>query len=588
MTERVLWFEPHAGIWPHVFPEALVADALRSQGAQVIHITCGGAFGSFCVPMSAMGLTADSDAAAKAKVCAACRRNSRIIRDAFGFTSYDLERGLEPGDDAAIAALVAKTRRDDVSALVVDGVKVGQLALYEYLIHHKRSRSSFTEAEWPGFVTHLTSTLRSFFAARRILEREAPTRLVIYNTLYSVNAVWRAVAAQKGIPVYALHAGPNMARRLQTLMLGRDSTIATLYAQAAAWPEHANVPCSPEELAGVTDHFAELLKGQNVFVYSEGKAEQSRDWRAQYGIRPEQKLLVATMSSYDEYVAAYAVGEMPGEAGLVFPRQIEWIRALVEWMRDKPDRFLLIRVHPREFPNKREQKKSEHAEALERELVDLPPNVRVNWPADKLSLYDVAEYADVILNAWSSAGREMALIGRPVVVYCPSLLMYAPGINYVGETRETYFAAIEQALRDGWSFERVRMAYRWAAVELERSIASIADGFHWDEARATTLRGKLRNAAFTLPFVRQAYDVLRKPAHLAQEKRFAEVILEGRTTLLDAPTPRRTTTEAEETAALRRELGRLVDVLYRGARGAPQKGTLRDYLTTASARPARS
>src|SRR5262249_38520391 len=154
-----------------------------------------------------------------------------------------------------------------------------------------------------------------------------------------------------------------------------------------------------------------------------------------------------------------------------------WIRALIDWIRTKPDRFLLVRVHPREFPNKRDRKKSEHAEALERELATLPPNVRVNWPTDELSIYDVAEQADVFLNAWSSAGKEMTLLGLPVVIFCPEVLQYPAELNYVGTTRDSYFAAIETALRDGWSFEHTRAAFRWCVLELVRGLASIGDGF---------------------------------------------------------------------------------------------------------------
>src|ERR1700733_372754 len=157
MTERVLWFGPHAGIWPQTFPEALVADALRSAGGEVVYITCGGALSSFCVPMAAVGLRANAGSAEKAKVCAACRRNRDIVRDAFGFRSYDFDAVLTAADDADLHGLLTQARRDDVAGFVVDGIHVGRAALYEYLIHHKRSRVAFDEAEWPLFVMHLAN-----------------------------------------------------------------------------------------------------------------------------------------------------------------------------------------------------------------------------------------------------------------------------------------------------------------------------------------------------------------------------------------------------------------------------------------------
>jgi hypothetical protein len=576
MTERVLFFSPHAGIWVHAFPEALVADAVRRAGADVTWITCDGGFRDYCVVMGARNLREDAPVADKRAACAACSINRDMMRRNFGFAGYDFDSVLTPEDDARVDEVVAQARPDDVASFVVDGIRAGQLALYEYLIAHKRVGGALDAAAWAAFRPRLANVVRSLLAAQRIVARERPTRLVMYNTLYSVNAVWRAVGDRRGIPVYVLHAGPNLDHRLQTLLVARDSTTRTAYRHVAAWPEHAGLPANSTEIATVTDHFVEVLRGCNVFAYS--SARTGADWRTRFGIRRDQRILVATLSSYDEYVAARAVGEQPDESSLLFATQIEWIRALVEWIRERPDRFLLIRVHPRELPNKRERLRSQHARQLEAALVDLPANVRVNWPDDGISLYDVAEHASVILNAWSSAGKEMALLGRPVVGYCPSLLMYAPAINEIGETRQTYFAAVEAALAEPWSFERIRKAYRWCAVEYVRSIAGIGDAFHVSERRATTFAGRARNALLALPRVRQAHDLLRRPRELAEGARIASVILDGRSSLLEMPALREPAREADETAVIRHELARIYAALYGEARDAPEPGSLRAYL----------
>ena len=87
---------------------------------------------------------------------------------------------------------------------------------------------------------------------------------------------------------------------------------------------------------------------------------------------------------------------------------MDWIRALVRYVARREDLCLIIRVHPREFPNKREMVLSEHAKMLQVALSELPDNVKVNWPTDKVSLYDLANITDAFANAWSSAGKEMA------------------------------------------------------------------------------------------------------------------------------------------------------------------------------------
>ena len=69
---------------------------------------------------------------------------------------------------------------------------------------------------------------------------------------------------------------------------------------------------------------------------------------------------------------------------------------------------------------------SDHAKMLQDAFVTLPRNVKVNWPTDTVSLYDLARITDVFANAWSSAGKEMAWLGLPVVLYSPELTLYPP------------------------------------------------------------------------------------------------------------------------------------------------------------------
>src|SRR6185312_8545638 len=124
----------------------------------------------------------------------------------------------------------------------------------------------------------------------------------------------------------------------------------------------------------------------------------------------------------------------------------------------------------------------------------------------------LSELADVFLNAWSASGKEMALLGLPVVVYAPELLAYPPSLNYVSESRDGYFDNIEKALRDGWSIERTRMTYRWCVLEYERAIVDLRESFSNNLSRPP---GRIRSLARRVldridPHVRHAMDCLRR------------------------------------------------------------------------------
>ena len=574
---RTLFFAPHAGIWVHAFPEALIADALRSSGDDLVYITCAGTLSSFCITMASHGLTPDSTSAVRESVCRSCRRERSRLRRGFALPGYDMAEVLVPDDEAQIARILEGLDARNVADFELGGVAAGRATLYEYLIQRKKTRLEVDSDQWPEVKLRLANTLRSLTAATRIFDRERPDRVFTYNSLYSVNAMWRAVADQRGIPNYFLHAGSNLAHRLQTMIVARDSPLAWSRRLIAAWPRHRDQPSTPAELGAIGDHFEQLFAGTSVFAYSAAKATARPAIRAQFGVRPDQKLVLVTMSSCDEYIAAAAIGEMPAMDSQLFPTQIEWLQAVIPWLATRPDLALVIRVHPREFPNKREATKSEHALQLESLFIDLPPNVRINWPADKLSIYDLAEHADVVLNAWSSAGKEMALLGIPVVTYCPEMLLYPADLNFVGATTEDYFAAIERALAAGWSFERCKQAFRWWVLELVRSVADISDGYAFEERAPTDLLGRIGR----LPFVREHLDLVRRPRHLDAESQLADVVHRGAQTLVPEPVAASADTTFVETAAIRAQLVRIARLLYATDTSEIEPGTLRARLAAA-------
>src|SRR5262249_21948383 len=157
-----------------------------------------------------------------------------------------------------------------------------------------------------------------------------------------------------------------------------------------------------------------LFRAGSVFGYSSGARGAAANVRGRLGIDAGRRIVVAAMSSYDELFAAETV-RARAPARPLFARQVDWIRSLLEWVRGRPELFLVTGVPRRGSPTRREGVKSEHAAQLEAEFSGLPPNARVNWPSDGISLYDLAGEAALFLTAWSSVGKEMTALGLPVV-----------------------------------------------------------------------------------------------------------------------------------------------------------------------------
>jgi hypothetical protein len=576
---KTLVFAPHSDIWLHAFPEALVAESLKKSGQQLVYVGCGRVFEAYCVCMSTRGLKEASDKERKAAVCRSCVRNERLVRSQFGFEGYALSEVLTEEDYRQAAERVAQASPATLLGIEEDGIPVGRYALYEYLLGTKKSNAIFSDAEWQQCAIHLRNAFLALFGGKRILDREKPSRVIVYNSLYSVNHIVCALAEASGALTYFLHTGLNLSDRLQHLIMGRHSTISYFGALIERWPQWKDVACDRKTMRHITDHFLVLFRGTSVFGYSSRSSRSSDDVRQRYGIASGQRIVVAAMSSYDELFAAETVGVRDSSLPLLFPRQLDWIRSLLDFIAKRKDLFLLIRVHPREFPNKREGVKSEHAALLQKMLADLPANARVNWPADQVSLYDLANETSVFLTAWSSVGKEMTALGLPVVSYCPRLLLYPAALHEAATTLPEYHAAIERALASGWSFERVRRAYRWLALEYRHGAFSVADGFRRPEnglverAWRRIARAVHPSVESRLETLQQWLDCVRRPRRLAESDAIEQLVKSAGRTPLDFKRAESGIDPSEEERHLRRELTRLRRALF-GARRCESPDTL--------------
>jgi hypothetical protein len=561
---KVAFFAPHSAVWIHAFPEALVAEALEQEGHEILYLTCGRVFQRHCVAMNAVGYGYDAAPELKERACQLCDLNKTIIKREFGFRGFDVASVLSEADHALIEDRLAALTPENFLKAEFDGIEYGRAALSSFLLVYKKTRLQFSDREWQILLTEIRHALSSLIAAVKVFDAERPDRLVLYSPGYSVNLVWARLAQQRGIPQYYIQGANNLSDRLQKLIFARGLFWQGLTIKQ--WDRFKGLPCSPSAARYVTEHFLELFRGRSLFAYSLGRTGDDVDVRTRFGVRLDQKLMVATMSSYDELFAGEITGQIPPLDRGAFHAQIDWIRSLVEFVRTREDLFLLIRVHPREFPNRRDSVKSEHASLLEEEFQHLPKNARVNWPSDGVSLYDIAEEADLCLNAWSNSGKEMTFLGIPVVLYSTQRIFYHPAINYAADTVGEYFGLIDKALADGWRLENSKAAFRWYALDDLYSRIDLSESFPYHEHRhpPKPVRALLRLVAFVYPGFRQVRDCRKRASRLRMASLVAKAVEEGRDSLLDllGPEDFPATTPEQEDRAIRAELCRFAQSLY--------------------------
>jgi hypothetical protein len=493
---KAVFFSPYSFIWLHAFPEALIVEALQKNGFDITYLTCGKLFESWCVAMESTGLDESISIAEKQAICRKCEDNKRKLLNHFTFPEKSLHAYLTVEDEEKISTILGKLSANTVFDLMIDELPVGRAALYNYVINHKKTRQNLDSGDWPALSLHLHAILRSFFAGKRMLAQEKPDLVVFYSSSYSINLVVKLQAEKAGIKCFSIYAGSNWDTRIGQMHVATSDSFTQFENRAALWEnQFGKLPATRGGLRSAFIQQKALFLGQSTFVYGGGlNRPATASLKNKFGILPEQKILFAATSSYDELMAAQTIGAIPELLEMAFPDQISWLKATIDFVANRSDLFLIIRIHPREFPNRREKNASKHSEMLLTLMKTLPENVRVNTPDDNLSLYDFLEIIDLGLTSWSSAGKEFATWGIPNLSYVPSLSFYPKKeLGYVASTEAEYFQQLDLALQRGFSEERIERAYRWLAYELEEGVFDLTDSIKLNVLKKPSLFFRIRN-----------------------------------------------------------------------------------------------
>ena len=133
---KILFFAPHSAIWVHAFPEALVAESLMQAGHEVLYVGCGRQLDGYCIPVAAIGLAYPPAPAQRTSVCDRCERNEVLLRSQLRLAGPNLSDLLEVDDNTRANDIIANAD-GDLASIEIEGLKVGKIALYEFMLRKK-------------------------------------------------------------------------------------------------------------------------------------------------------------------------------------------------------------------------------------------------------------------------------------------------------------------------------------------------------------------------------------------------------------------------------------------------------------------
>ncbi|MBI2791864.1 MAG: hypothetical protein HYX61_07895 [Gammaproteobacteria bacterium] len=474
-----LFFAPYNAIWQHALPEATVAKTLQDAGKKITYMSCNGIFNQYCIAMSAYGLTPESTIEQKKKVCYSCKKHTKLLTTNIADKLLFIEDYISDADTKEIEQQLLQLDADKSNGKDCFTEPLRQFATYTLILTHKLidKQKLIEDKYYLQYRNEYKQVLISYYAAMNYFKNNSIEGVFTYNSFYPTNRTVVWVAALHQIPVYWLHAGGSIHNRLHTLNIGKGHHYNILHSWLANWQTtYKNKPASKAGINHVTQHYLALLEGINIFVYS-GSKFKPEGMHAFFNIPKDKKIISAVLSSQDERIAVESIKVLEPQKDLCFKSQLDWVQELICFASKNTDIHLIIRVHPRDFPNRRDSVLSVQAQSLQKILTNLPGNVSINWPSDNVSLYQLATITDVCVHAGSSVGKEFSLLGIPTVNYMNNGLSYPHNLSFWGSTKEEYFVALNQALKTTWSLDTAITAFRWSSLELYEGLWFLDNNF---------------------------------------------------------------------------------------------------------------
>lgn len=461
----ILFFTPEAGVVPHLTAQCVLARTLKEQGENVQFAFCPALFPR-CPVMDMHSLPPDVSSDRRKQVCGECIHAARSILGSYGLPSISLADYLDHQMVLDVASL-AQNMPADIRDFVYDGIPFGKICLHDLVLVTKLNDHEHISPEnrrlWIQIVA---SALTSYLVTGRMCEQLDLAAVVTYQD-YGVLLGARLAAEARRIPVFTTHAAWHRSVDRRRVLIVPEIEFRSRYAANQRWPEWKALPLGPAEVTEVAEDLLRKFGGGASHTYSPPKTlNQPDDLLKTLKLSREKKLVVAYTSSTDEYLASKVFRDVFGipSGGPVqpFTDQLDWIDQLIAHFENRDDVQLVVRIHPREGANKRENIRSQHLQQLRARFDGDHRNCVIIWPEEKVSSYDLAELASAALTSWSSMGLELARLGVPTLAafkgywYWPHepFLEWAP-------TTSAYFAKLEQLLGQPAPFDNMKFAYRW-------------------------------------------------------------------------------------------------------------------------------
>ncbi len=367
----------------------------------------------------------------KTEKCRGCTHQLHRLFAPIPVRRVSLKGHAAPERMAAFERQVRGLHPSEFRGFTYAGINVGEFAYATMLRITLRGTLEDDPATTLMYRRYLMSILYLIAVLERLFDSEKPERIVVCDGVYAMMGTLSQFAERRGVPAFVW----GLPLRKQTLWLTRgDSVYRKLLAEPASVLDEFEL--TPERERLIDEYLAgKRLGGKDYIAYHAKSVEDERAIRSELSLTDDRPIVALYTNVLWDAQIFYN--------GTAFAGMLEWLEATIRYYRERPDRVLVIRVHPAEsrgFTPSRQP----IAEEIAKAFPTLPENVKVVTPDSKISSYALAELASAALIYGARMGWEVAALGTPLLV-AGEAFSRGKGFSFDASTQEEYFALLDRA-----------------------------------------------------------------------------------------------------------------------------------------------
>jgi len=393
--KEVLIFRPYSIAVNHFAIEQAVCGQLGLMGAKVKWLICNGIFSECDRHWQLLNPNDKRDA------CRRCVAYGMSVRDELALEMSGLGDFLTQSDYDRVDNWLASLPPMEYATAEIDGLALGRWVKSSVNTHLRCADIFLTDpVHVAAYYSYLRSAALTAIAFNAYLARTKVDAIFMMNGRTGASRTVFEMARLRNIPV-CIH---EFGRSEETRMLFTNEICHSLKGLSRHWQEWKGVPLSQPEIAEVGDYMLARVKGSVDFSFNKNNKMSARDLFGDIGDRKIVSLFTSStdeISSIEDWYCAYS--------------QIEWIKQVLAYFKDRPEYLLLIRCHPNHesgFFGNDDQFLNSLA-ALDCSQYD---NVRVILPSTKVNSYDLVLDSEAVLVFNSTVSLEASLLGVKAMI----------------------------------------------------------------------------------------------------------------------------------------------------------------------------